>query len=1304
METAFHALKEKLSQEVSLSFPDYTENAPPMELYVDASGVGAGACLIQKQNGKFKTIAYASMAFSKTAQHYSATERELEALRWGVKNFRSFLFGTEFVIHTDHKPLQYLHNMSRDNARLMRTINELEDYSYTIKYTPGTENQAADALSRIIEKDDACASCEESSGNEIPKGFITLKKIDGGGDTMFQSLLLTLEDLLDGADRDEIPSDHYELRRDLIEHILKYPSRFNIKFNKERKRHVKAMKHPGIIPCEAVLLAASDLYSVQIWVHHGMISPVVYKSESNEKSLDRIIHLQCISGVHFNPLTQTKKSNVKINEKCVNVCLQNRNDTIEDKNVTTDNVIHMFQEFPNDCSCPSDDTKRLMLCIGQTKFCCLMDTGAQISVITENIWNILKSRDNNLSLEATKSNIVGVGNQRNKILGVVNLSPDLFDIKLESEIPFAVIRSEIIPYCCILGNNFIKQAKIIIDFDAQAVSSEIIDEETRWYPFQTNEVLSEESENEFMGTMKLSPNEDEPDVSQLETTDYESEYTGRVRYVMDRTNYHDIQQNDHAISTLAEKIKSHTVAKLWKESFLFQYKRYQNELCLGDGILFRKYKSYNSIVVPFNLMVDILHKTHVQLCHIGRSKLIDITLKHFWHPSIYKVANDICTSCPHCQIFKVSRQHIKAPMLKIRTTYPFEIFAMDVMVLPKTKNGNVAVLVGIDHHTKWTTAIPIKNKKGSTISNALNINILPNLPKLPTKILSDNGPEFKSADFNEVLQNYNIEHVYSTPYKPTSNGCVERSNRTIVQLLRGIADGNENKWDEKLPHVLITHNSTIHSETGLSPSEYILAAKENIPAKSLINQESVDMWKVGHPKFSPYNVGQKILRKVQKKGNLASNKLRPIYDGVYEIVKVKPNTVTYDIQKINGQKRPILKVHYEQIKKFIELPDYLTDFIQYESVKFKGRLSESGSESSDSVILPYCAAFIVSSDLDISSEEQIKSNVDTNKEYGDTDASHMPNKIADFEDGTSSGSIITIEENRGPGRISNLCLSVRKQNSKKKHIYEKIRMEKSKVNQKSLELLPCSESIIENYEEKIIERLTSTPVDDGILMPLIITAKSLLPENYQAEGNEDISCSTQELMNVLCASEGDVCVADNYTDLPDKDQIRYIRDTDVWSMSSGSVDCDTSDSTNEIDLNKTIAMEQSYNSNQMIVCLRPTIENYTDICEKTVNINTICNEQSNSFVGFDVDKSHALVDRRLGNNQFIREIWKRKYLNSESRFQNSCSFSDSELLITPVLNFDSLETTPKIMTRSRGKPQLYPYIQKKPIEYNTRKN
>ena len=104
MDTAFEVLKEKMQEEVQLTFPDYSPDASPLEIYVDASNVGAGACLTQVQGGIRVKIDYSSKTFSAAEQHYSTIERELVALRWGVKAFRPFLIGAEFIIFTDHRP------------------------------------------------------------------------------------------------------------------------------------------------------------------------------------------------------------------------------------------------------------------------------------------------------------------------------------------------------------------------------------------------------------------------------------------------------------------------------------------------------------------------------------------------------------------------------------------------------------------------------------------------------------------------------------------------------------------------------------------------------------------------------------------------------------------------------------------------------------------------------------------------------------------------------------------------------------------------------------------------------------------------------------------------------------------------------------------------------------------------------------------------------------------------------------------------------------------------------------------------
>ena len=70
-------------------------------LQTDASKKELGACLIQ--NGK--VVCYASRALTKTEQNYQNLGREALGTIWGMEKFHYFLYGKEFTLETDQKPL-----------------------------------------------------------------------------------------------------------------------------------------------------------------------------------------------------------------------------------------------------------------------------------------------------------------------------------------------------------------------------------------------------------------------------------------------------------------------------------------------------------------------------------------------------------------------------------------------------------------------------------------------------------------------------------------------------------------------------------------------------------------------------------------------------------------------------------------------------------------------------------------------------------------------------------------------------------------------------------------------------------------------------------------------------------------------------------------------------------------------------------------------------------------------------------------------------------------------------------------------
>ena len=121
----------------------------PTELRVDASPVGLGAVLTQTVHGITRPVAYASRTLSDVERRYSQTEREALAVVWGCERFHLYLCGAEFVLHTDHKPLQFIYGPhGKPHARIERWVLRLQQYNFQIKHMAGKSNPA-DVLSRL---------------------------------------------------------------------------------------------------------------------------------------------------------------------------------------------------------------------------------------------------------------------------------------------------------------------------------------------------------------------------------------------------------------------------------------------------------------------------------------------------------------------------------------------------------------------------------------------------------------------------------------------------------------------------------------------------------------------------------------------------------------------------------------------------------------------------------------------------------------------------------------------------------------------------------------------------------------------------------------------------------------------------------------------------------------------------------------------------------------------------------------------------------------------------------------------------
>ena len=84
-------------------------------------------------------------------EKWAQIEKELLAIVFACQRFHYFLYGREFMVESDHKPLETLVKRNIDDVtmRLQRMFMSLLKYSkMTVFYKPGKEMLVADCISR----------------------------------------------------------------------------------------------------------------------------------------------------------------------------------------------------------------------------------------------------------------------------------------------------------------------------------------------------------------------------------------------------------------------------------------------------------------------------------------------------------------------------------------------------------------------------------------------------------------------------------------------------------------------------------------------------------------------------------------------------------------------------------------------------------------------------------------------------------------------------------------------------------------------------------------------------------------------------------------------------------------------------------------------------------------------------------------------------------------------------------------------------------------------------------------------------
>nr|GEV10406.1 DNA-directed DNA polymerase [Tanacetum cinerariifolium] len=143
---AFDTLKKKLTEASILVVPDWNL---PFELICDASDFTIGAVLGQRKTKHFQPIHYASKRMTGAQIHYTTTEKEMLAVVYAFEKFRPYLGLSKSIVYTEHSALKYLLSKQDAKPRLLWWVLLLQEFDIIIRDKKGSENLAADHLSRL---------------------------------------------------------------------------------------------------------------------------------------------------------------------------------------------------------------------------------------------------------------------------------------------------------------------------------------------------------------------------------------------------------------------------------------------------------------------------------------------------------------------------------------------------------------------------------------------------------------------------------------------------------------------------------------------------------------------------------------------------------------------------------------------------------------------------------------------------------------------------------------------------------------------------------------------------------------------------------------------------------------------------------------------------------------------------------------------------------------------------------------------------------------------------------------------------
>ena len=232
--------------------------------------------------------------------------------------------------------------------------------------------------------------------------------------------------------------------------------------------------------------------------------------------------------------------------------------------------------------------------------------------------------------------------------------------------------------------------------------------------------------------------------------------------------------------------------------------------------------------IPRSMRNDVLSSVHDEDIngHPGERAMYYLVRDLAYWPRLAQDVKAYVRLCSVCQRSKPPRlsriiPSVPMPIPKL----PFSIIGMDACQMPLSEQGNNTVIAFTDYLTKWVEAVPVHcqhagSPTGEQVARAFVSDVL-SRHGMPEHFVSDRGKAFCEGVMRDVVSMFGARQRLTSSHHPQANGLTERFNGVFINMLRTYSDdGDDARWDERLPFVLFAYRC--HSNRSLRRSPFFL--------------------------------------------------------------------------------------------------------------------------------------------------------------------------------------------------------------------------------------------------------------------------------------------------------------------------------------------------------------------------------------------------------------------------------------------------------------------------------------------------